>query len=197
MSEKYMVDGFCFQNKSVYDRAVKEHTVITSMRKKYNFSEGKTAWMVYQKAVKEEVFTTVVGYSFLKELQETIRASGTMKGKSIVEIPVKLEASASGAEESEAAGAKVTGSAGWTENPGRYKRLYEGQCLLNRRLKFIVFALIVLVAALVIIDAKSEYSVFTYFTDYKTQMEEELINKYEEWESELKAREDALNGKEQ
>lgn len=197
MSEKYMVDGFCFQNKSVYDRAVKEHTVITSMRKKYNFSEGKTAWMVYQKAVKEEVFTTVVGYSFLKELQETIGASGIMKGKSIAEIPVKLEASAAGTEETGAAGGKVTGSAGWKENPGRYKMLYEGQCLLNRRLKFIVFALIVLVAALVIIDAKSEYSVFTYFTDYKTQMEEELINKYEKWESELKAREDALNGKEQ
>lgn len=197
MSEKYMVDGFCFQNKSVYDRAVKEHTVITSMRKKYKLSEGKTAWMVYQKAVKEEVFTTVVGYSFLKELQETIGASGTMKGKSLAEIPVKLEAPASGTEGAGAAEVKVSGSAGWKENPGRYKMLYEGQCLLNRRLKFIVFALIVLVAALVIIDAKSEYSVFTYFTDYKTQMEEELINKYEKWESELKAREDALNGKEQ
>lgn len=197
MSEKYVVDGFCFQNKSVYDRAVKEHTVITSMRKKYNLSEGKTAWMVYQKAVKEEVFTTVVGYSFLKELQETVEASGTVKGKALAEIPVKAGPTELQATESEVAGGKVTSSFGRKENPGRYKVLYEGQCLLNRRLKFIVFALIVLVAALVIIDAKSEYSVFTYFTDYKTQMEEELINKYEKWESELKAREDALNGKEQ
>lgn len=189
MSEKYMVDGFCFQNKSVYDRAIKEHTVITSMRKKYKLSEGKTAWMVYQKAVKEEVFTTVVGYSFLKELQKTIEASGKMTGKPLAEIPVKAELSEPGAT-----GAKGTRSVERKGNQGRYKVLYEGQRLLNRRLKFVLFALIVLLAALVVIDAKSEYSVFTYFTDYKTKMEEELINKYEAWESELKAREDALNG---
>lgn len=50
----------------------------------------------------------------------------------------------------------------------------------------------VLVIAIIVIDFKSEYSVFTYFTDYKAKMEEELIHKYEGWEKELKAREDAL-----
>ena len=35
-------------------------------------------------------------------------------------------------------------------------------------------------------------SFFTYFTNYKANMEEELIDKYENWEEELKAREDAL-----
>lgn len=39
--------------------------------------------------------------------------------------------------------------------------------------------LIVLLAALVIITVKSKYSVFTYFTDYKSNMENELIDKYE------------------
>lgn len=192
MSGKYVVDGFCFQDKKVYDRAVKEHTVITSMRKKYKLSEGKTAWMVYQKAVQDGVFTTIVGYSFLKELQKTIAASGILKGKSLDGIPVKAELTET--EGSPVAETQTTGFAGRKDNPGRYKVLYEGQRLLNRRLKFVVFALIVLVAALVVIDAKSEYSVFTYFTDYKTKMEEELIDKYEKWESELKAREDALNG---
>lgn len=55
-----------------------------------------------------------------------------------------------------------------------------------------VAALVVLVIAIIVIDFKSEYSVFTYFTDYKAKMEEELIHKYEGWEKELKAREDAL-----
>ena len=74
----------------------------------------------------------------------------------------------------------------------RFERLYEGQRLLNKKLKFVVVALVVLVIAFIVVDFKSEYSVFTYFTNYKAKMEEELIHKYEGWESELKAREDAL-----
>lgn len=194
MSEKYVVDGFCFQDKSVYDRAVKEHTVITSMRKKYKLSEGKTAWMVYQKAVEEEVFTTVVGYSFLRELQRTIVSSGKPKDQSFAGIPVKTEVQEMSAGEKKGTEKKTAGVSWKKEGPDRYKVLYEGQRLLNRRLKFIIFALIVMAAALIVVDLKSEYSIFTYFTDYKAKMEEELIDKYEEWESELKVREDALNG---
>ena len=52
--------------------------------------------------------------------------------------------------------------------------------------------LIVLLAALVIITVKSKYSVFTYFTDYKSNMENELIDKYEKWEQTLDDRQKAL-----
>lgn len=182
MSEKYIVNGFHFESKNMYEKAVKEHTVITSMREKCQLSDGKIALKMYQKAVKEGVFTTVVGYSFLRELRETIVKSGVMKEERLAEIPVKGDVTEPG-------GGTATRRIG---NPERYKMLYEGQCVLNRRIKIILAALIVLVAALVIIDIKSEYSVFTYFTDYKAKMEEELLDKYEHWESELKAREDAL-----
>lgn len=81
---------------------------------------------------------------------------------------------------------------GMPSDGNRFKRMYEGQRLINKKLKVIVFALIVIVAAIVVIDVKSEYSIFTYFTDYQAKMEEELINKYENWETELKEREAAL-----
>lgn len=188
MSEKYTVDHFCFENRDVYERAVKEEKVIKSMREKYHLSNGKTAWKIYQKAVEEKVFTTVVGYSFLNELWDTIRKSSAAAVNKLPDIPVKAEGTAD-AGPVEAGGIKRA-------RGDKYQRLYEGQCLLNKRLKIIVLALVILIVAFVVIDLKSEYSVFTYFTDYKAKMEEELYDKYEAWENELKAREDALEQKE-
>ena len=44
----------------------------------------------------------------------------------------------------------------------------------------------------VFINFKFEYSIFTYFTNYKANMEEELIDKYEAWEEKLEEREKQL-----
>lgn len=183
MSEQYTVEHFCFTDKGTYERAVKEQKVIEAMRDRYDLSSGKTAYRLYQKAVEEKAFTTVVGYTFLKELRSTALKTKAVKEKELSDIPVK-------------AGADVRASESvppQKRRPDKYRNLYEGQRLLNRRLKIVVMALLVLVIAFVVIDLRSEYSVFTYFTDYKSKMEEELIDKYENWESELKAREDALN----
>lgn len=187
MSEKFTVNHFCFENKDVYERAVKEEQVIRIMQEKYDLSKGKIAWKVYQEAVKGKVFSTIVGYSFLNELRETIQKSSAALAKKLPDIPVKdggiPDPAASGTGDVK----RVRGD--------KYQRLYEGQCFLNKRLKIVVLALVILVVAFVVIDLKSEYSVFTYFTDYKAKMEQELYEKYEAWENELKAREDALGQK--
>lgn len=190
MPDKQTIRQFQFENKEVYDRAMKEDQVIASMRGKYNLSDEKIAVKIYVKAVQEKVFTTVVGYAFLNELRDTILSSGKISEKKLPVIPVKDGAQT--ASEEPSAPAAFTGK----DAGGRFKRLYEGQRLLNKRLKVIIFFLFVLIAAIVVIDMKSEYSIFTFFTDYKSNMEEELINKYEKWESELNARESELNERE-
>lgn len=187
MAEKYMVEHFCFEDKETYERALKEHQVISAMKKKYQLSNGKVALNVYQKTVEEKVFSTIVGYSFLRELRHGILAAGLAKEKELEKIPIKnsgTESDSNVTSENRHIGPDKT---------EKYRRLYEGQCLLNRRMKIIVVALVVLVLAFVIIDLKSEYSVFTYFTDYEAKMEQELIDKYRGWENDLKAREEALN----
>ena len=57
--------------------------------------------------------------------------------------------------------------------------MYEGQQLLNKKLKIALFAAVVLLIGFVVINFRFEYSIFTYFTNYKANMEEELIDKYE------------------
>jgi len=75
----------------------------------------------------------------------------------------------------------------------KWKRLYEGQQLLNKKLKIALFAAVVLLIGFVVINFRFEYSIFTYFTNYKANMEEELIDKYEKWEERLQQKEDSLN----
>ena len=75
----------------------------------------------------------------------------------------------------------------------KWKRLYEGQQLLNKKLKIALFAAVVLLIGFVVINFRFEYSIFTYFTNYKANMEEDLIDKYEKWEERLQQKEDSLN----
>lgn len=70
--------------------------------------------------------------------------------------------------------------------------MYEGQQLLNKKLKIALFAAVVLLIGFVVINFRFEYSIFTYFTNYKANMEEELIDKYENWQANLEQREQAL-----
>ena len=77
----------------------------------------------------------------------------------------------------------------------RYLSLYEGQKLLNKKLKITIVGLVILIIGFVFINFRFEYSIFTYFTNYKANMEEELIDKYEKWESDLQERENKLEQK--
>ena len=65
--------------------------------------------------------------------------------------------------------------------------------LKNKKLKIALVAALVLLAGFVIINFRFQYSIFTYFTNYKANMEEELIDKYEKWEERLQQKEDSLN----
>ena len=184
MADQFRIDHFQFKDRDAYERAVKEKKIVQAMREKFRFSDVEVAKKVYVKAVEEQVFSTVVGYEFLLELRKSILSSGKAPEKEMPAIPAQ-----GGGEERTAASAPNAGNT----SVQRYKRLYEGQKILNKRMKFVLFIAILIVAAFVVIDVSSEYTVFTYFTDYKAKMEEELIDKYEGWEKELKAREDALN----
>ena len=60
----------------------------------------------------------------------------------------------------------------------------------------VIVFLIVIIGAMMFITYNSKYSVFTYFTDYKTDMENELVDKYQEWKNQLDEKEKELNERE-
>lgn len=172
---------FVFESREEYDRAEKEAEYICRMEQEIDLSDGENAWRVYKKLVADKTFETVVGYTFLYGLRKTIADSGVIPADALPEIPIKVTRKP-----------WMDTLAERSAGENRFRRRYEGQLLTNHKLKIVIAALVVLLAGFVFINFRFEYSIFTYFTNYKANMEEELIDKYEYWESELEEREKNL-----
>ena len=90
--------------------------------------------------------------------------------------------------------AKEPGYLNNADQTEKYKKAYENAKAGN---KIRTFFIIVLFVVMVGITYKSQYSVFTYFTNYKENMKNEILNEYENWESDLNKREKKVKEKEQ
>ncbi|MEE3467017.1 MAG: hypothetical protein VZQ83_01110 [Eubacterium sp.] len=184
------VDGLLsrlnFESREAYDRAKKEAEFIRKVDEAMDLTDGKTALKLYNKIVKEKSFSTVVGYEFMFELRRIIVESGVAKEETLAPIPVR-----------EIIKVENDTLADRSIEVERYKRLYEGQRVITTKFKIGIFICLIVLIGFFVVNMKMEYSVFTYFTNYKATMEEELVNKYQKWSDELQQREDALNdGKE-
>nr|MCR5691762.1 hypothetical protein [Eubacterium sp.] len=78
----------------------------------------------------------------------------------------------------------------------KYQVLYERETLKNKKMKIAMLAMMIMLAGFVAINFRFQYSIFTYFTNYKANMEEEIINRYETWQEELDQREQKLKERE-
>lgn len=180
MSEK-KTGCFDFESREAYEEAKHEVEMIKKILERTDISDPKIALKLYNKIVADKMFETVTGYFFLLELRQSILESGLLTEETIAPIPIK-----------EKNGSRNDIMPQRNVQEGRFQRLYEGQILLNKKFKIIIAALLFVVLTFVVINVKFEYTIFTYFTNYKANMEEEIIDKYEKWEEELKIREDKL-----
>lgn len=181
MSEKEVMDRFAEER----HKARKESDFVRQIRAKTDLSDAKTALKLYNKLIHENYFNTIVGYAFLEELRDTILEENAAAEETLADIPVK---ETEGIEKEEVPLIPV--------RKDRFKKMYEGQVLLNKKLKIAVFALVLILIGFIVINFKFEYSIFTYFTNYKANMEEELIDKYKNWESEIQKKQEQLEQKE-
>ena len=182
MAEKQVTSYFDFESREAFEQAKKETEVIQRLLEQIDVSDPKTAFKVYNKCVSEKLFSTISGYFFLLELRQRILDSGLVTERALAPIPIK-----------EPKGKKNDVMPERPVQESRFHKLYEGQKLLNKKLKITIVALLVLLVGFVVINLRFEYTIFTYFTNYKANMEEELINKYEKWEAELQERENKLS----
>ena len=180
---KEVFDSFMFESREAYDCAKKENEVVKQIRKKMDLDDPKVALKVYNKAVTGKIFDTVIGYSFLAELRETIIKAELATEEMLPDIPIR---------ESKPQARDIMPDR--KARNIKYKALYERQKLLNRKFKIIIAGLVILIAGFVFINLRFEYTIFTYFTNYKAKMEEELIDKYEGWSEKLQEKERQLNG---
>lgn len=192
MSDTKQIDCFLFATEDTYETAKREKIVIEKIRKKYDVRNKQVALKIYRKAVKDNSFSTLVGYAFLEELYHNMEIAGV----NVEELPPAFsEKKEEGEKESSSFPNRIHKNAQERKN-SKWKLLYEGQKRINKRYKIAIAMLVILILSLFVIEYKSQYSIFTYFTDYKSKMEQELIDQYENWEEQLQQREDALQQRE-
>jgi uncharacterized DUF497 family protein len=159
----YQVDGFEFDSRKRAKQAKKEKEGVDYIRKQTSFKNPETLLKLYNKILDEELFQTEVGISFLRELQEHMRMIPYIKSEEIRPIPaVKTE-------KKEKTSPKAT-------VPRRAFQIAVGLDIV----------LAACIAGMFIITAVSGNSrtILNY--------ENEIIDKYEAWETDLESRQSEL-----
>ena len=186
---KYDVGEYSFSTNSDYNRALKEKETISYIMANTDITDMKEVLKVYNMSVEKKSFQTVIGIEFVKNMRRQLIASGIVSGDTIANIPVPKPADnkqKTSATDSNMAAEKIE----------KYKLAYENARSGRTIRNMVICFLLVIIIVMLVITYNSQYSVFTYFTNYKSDMENELIDKYENWESELEERERQLEERE-
>lgn len=188
MADSYVIEGFVFQNRNEYERAQKERETIAYLSANTDMTDMKAVYKLYKHAVEKRSFQTVFGLKYMEELRKKLVGSGIVTEDVLPPVPVarvlvagKQPASPVSAEEKQL-----------DEYKAAYEKAKSGSLIKN----MLIIVLLLLIAVMVFITYKNQYSIFTYFTDYKEDMREEILNEYEEWEQELQQREKKLEERE-
>ena len=183
MGNEFNIEGFSFESKDDYEMAKREQEVIAYMRTKIDYHNTKNVSNVYYKLIEKQSFQTIIGYSFLHELQKYIIASGQSEEKDLVCIPVhRIKKNKDSFETRE----QKIGQNG--KNLSLSKELKQKKIYL-RNAGIIIAALCIMIISIVVITL---YSGKNPLID----AEEKIQNKYAAWEEELKAREAEVREKE-
>jgi hypothetical protein len=150
---------------------------------------------LYNRLVEREVFVTPVGISFLRELQEYLHMIPYIKNEEILPIPVyqPVPVKTDLAEQNQRARERAKRRR--KQKAKEYRRLkrkknWDYQRLFHVSAFFaVVFALVIAGMISITVLSGNNVTIINY--------ENEIIDKYEQWEKELEAREEQLNQREQ
>ena len=184
----YQISGYEFQSKEEYERALKEKETVSYLMANTDTTDVKAMLKIYNRSIEKESFRTVVGLEFMSNLRKRLTESGTISAESLAPIPVASKG---------VRRAKPATDENMARQLKHYKEAYEN-AQAGKTIKNIVLVFLVLIIfGMLFLTYKSQYSVFTYFTNYKENMREDLLDEYEEWDKKLQDKESELNQREQ
>lgn len=186
---QYQIDQYSFVSREEYERALKEKETIAYLQANTGSDDAKALLKVYNRSVEKESFRTVIGIQYLSALRKQLSMSGVVTEEALAPVPipggVAKGKTAEGMDQSQL-----------ERQVSRYKAAYEsarsGRIIKNMT----IVILIAVIIAILLITYQSRYSVFTYFTNYKEKMRDELIDEYKDWETQLEQKEQELNDRE-
>lgn len=189
MDKKYVIDGFSFPNASEYERAKKEKETVAYLSVNTDMTDSKEVYRIYKKAVEKRSFQTVFGWEYMEKLRSCLIAAAHVEEDVLDAIPVGIIRDTAKLPEEKDGVQKENELKKYQE---AYRKVKAGSSVKS----FLIAAMLVVIAAMLIITFRSRYSIFTYFTNYEDNIRNEVVNEYEKWERELKEKEENLEQRE-
>lgn len=193
MQTTYRVGDFTFTDERAAAEARKELKQIEHLRPQIDMKDRAMVLKVYKQIVAKGIFHTPVGYAFTNELREIagVKTAPAVKVDNLGKEKYKRSPHTSLAE-AEAAKAKEEGGDLDPKTKkliATLKRQVESLKKMNLALKVVVAILIACVVGMFIINSTTNnVNILNY--------EEEIIDKYSQWDEELTQRELELKMKE-
>jgi hypothetical protein len=176
---EYKIAGFSFVDAHDYKEAKREAETIDYIRANTDLNDLNKAMKLYHKLVERKTLKTVVGLSFLKELQERILKEGIASKDSMPCIQIEKNENQ----------IRAYSNALEHEQEKRHLALIEDYKIKLRNSRIISAFLVVIVVIMIMIAIFSDRMLFL---DYQNK----VLNDYSAWEEDLKAREEAIEEKE-
>lgn len=176
--EKMIVNGFVFANEAEARQAEKEVEGVKFIKEKMDMDKPETVLEIYNKMVRQKLFETAVGFAYLKELQEYLQTTPSVNKEDILPIQVEHPILEEEMRKNCAASKPKQQKAKEHYSNIDYKNRY-------RVMRTIALVLLICVMAMFVISATAGSPTILNY-------EQEIIDRYAEWEAELSEREAAL-----
>lgn len=172
MESENKVSGYSFTNIQEYKEAKREAETIDYIRANTDLKDLNKVLKLYHKLVERQTLKTIVGYGFLKELQDIILKEGIISKDSLPCIKIEKDMKQF----------KAYSNSLEQNREQKNQSLAEEYRIRHRNSRIINIFLVIIIIAMIMIAFFSNRS-------KSTVNEEQTTDKFSAWEEDLKAKE--------
>ena len=183
MKTDWVIDGFCFETEIEAMAANKELEGIRYIQERLNTDRPEAVLQVYLKLIQDDMFHTPVGLCYLKELQTILLESAFIMQEEVVPIDVKKREQEQQPNETPTQTIEKVSHKHKNAEAEKQEKSRKPLIIMN------IFLVITVIAMFALSATSNVPTILNY--------ENKIINKYEQWEKELKQREDTIKQKEE
>ncbi|MDF2485342.1 MAG: hypothetical protein K0R46_1510 [Herbinix sp.] len=177
---EYKVAGYVFADAHHYKEAKREEETVEYIKANTDLNDLNKVLKLYHKLVERKTLKTVIGYTFLSELRNRILGAGIVTKENLPNILIEKSDKEP----------RVYDNVLEKEQEQRHLTMIEDYKVKLRNSRIISIFLAIIIIIMIIIAVFSDRSMYSI---YKNQ----VIDEYVGWQTELEAREKALEEREQ
>lgn len=182
----YEAGGFAFPNEAMMEKAIREEEGIRYIKESADLNNSQIIYEVYCQMVRQKIFETPVGYTFLHELQESLKADSSISLRDIPAVPVRASKTEPSGEKRE-----KPKEAGKVKTKVVYKKAVKNvdyKPWFRTSVTISIILLGIVIGMFAVTATSGNINIVNY--------ENALIEKYENWETQLLEREERLKERE-